>query len=550
MNRHRHLEYPDCSLYDFLAANAYAYAAYPALDYFGRKLSYQQMLSEIDICAAALSALGIRNGDAVSICLPNIPEAIYAFYAVNKIGAIANMIHPMSAEKELCHALNLSESRVVIALDLVGGRLSRILADTGIAHVVLVSVKESMPPFLRLAYAATNRMKQNVPAEAMSWKQFLSLAKKVEGDMPHHGRGDDCAAILYSGGTTGSPKGIMLSNLNFNALALQSIDGCGCLEKGDRVLSVMPIFHGFGLGVCIHTVLNFGGTAVILPKFKANEFHKLLFRCKPQIIAGVPAIYESFIRSKALDGRELSFLKCVISGGDSLSPSTKQKLNQLLADHGCRCTVREGYGLTECVTGSCLIPDHSDKLESVGLPYADTYYMIADPESGEPLPYGETGEIVLRGPTVMMGYLKEPEETANTLKTHSDGHTWLHTGDMGYMDEDGYVYFCQRLKRMIISGGYNIYPQVIENVINADPAVLMCAVIGIPDDILGQRAKAYVVLQDAAADKEQVRAALAVRMEKEIARYAQPREIVFVKSLPRTLVGKIAYQALAACEEE
>jgi long-chain acyl-CoA synthetase len=220
-----------------------------------------------------------------------------------------------------------------------------------------------------------------------------------------------------------------------------------------------------------------------------------------------------------------------------------------LKECGCISGVREGYGLTECVTGSCLIPENSDKTESVGLPYADTFYKIADTESGMELQKGEIGEIILRGPTVMLGYLNEPDETAKTLKKHDDGYIWLHTGDLGYMDDDGYVYFRQRLKRMIISGGYNIYPQIIENVIENHPSVLLCAVVGIPDEIMGQKVKAYVQLTDKNPDKEQIKNELIKLMEKDISRYAQPREIVFVESLPKTLVGKIAYNELMKCKE-
>ncbi len=549
MNRSRHLDYPDCSLYKFMADNAQKYPEYNALEYFGRKISYFRLIEEIKICANALTTLGIKQGDAVSVCLPNIPQAVIAFYAINKIGAIANMIHPMSAENEILHYLNVSKSKMIIAIDLISEKINNVLSGTAVENTVLVSVKDYMPAFMKLAYSLTNRHKIACSDKIMNWQGFMSLANNNIKEIHYNGKGNECAVILYSGGTTGKPKGIMLSNLNFNALALQSIEGCGCLEKGDRVLSVMPVFHGFGLGVCIHTVLNFGGTAIILPKFRADEFHKLLFKYKPNVIAGVPAIYESFIRSRAFEGKDLSYLKCVISGGDSLSSATKEKLNRILSEHGCHAGVREGYGLTECVTGSCLIPENSDKTESVGLPYADTFYMIADPQSGEQLPNGETGEIVLRGPTVMLGYLNEPEETAKTLKKHDDGYTWLHTGDLGCMDDEGYVYFRQRLKRVIISGGYNIYPQTIENVIDSHPAVLMCAVVGVPDKIMGQKVKAYVLLSDENTNKEQIRNELLKLMEKNIARYAQPRELVFVKSLPKTLVGKIAYTELSDCEE-
>ncbi len=543
----RHLDYPDLSMYDFLRKNAENWSDLTALNYFGKKISYAALIKDIDRCAQALYAADIRKGDAVSICLPNIPQAVTALYAANKLGAAANMIHPLSAENEIVRYLQLSKSKMIIALDMNAGKISSLIKKTSVEKCVFVSVSEFMPFGLKTVFLLANH-KPKLPANSISWNELLSLADKSNSPAESTGKSGDCAAILYSGGTTGKPKGIVLTNLNFNALALQSIDSCGCLEKGDKVLSVMPIFHGFGLGVCIHTVLNFGGTAIILPKFSVKNFHKIMFRYKPNVIAGVPTIYESFIRNSHFDGKDLSFLKCVISGGDSLSVNTKIKLDKLLREHGCKSTVREGYGLTECVTGSCLIPDNSHKRDSVGLPYADTFYKIVDSRTNEELPFGETGEIVLRGPTVMKGYLHEPEETAAVLRKHTDGYIWLHTGDLGCMDNEGYVYYKQRLKRMVISSGYNIYPQNIENVINSHNDVLMCAVIGVPDEIKGQRVKAFVVLKNKSCDRQKINQELTELLRKETAAYAMPKEIAFVDDLPKTLVGKIAYNKLAESE--
>nr|MBP3598025.1 acyl--CoA ligase [Eubacterium sp.] len=550
MNKPRHLEYPDCSIYEFLEENAKSYPTLCALNYYSREMTYRELLKEIDQAAKAFVAMGIEKGDAVTICLPNVPQAVISFYAINKIGAIANMIHPMSAEKEIIHYLSISKSKVIIALDMVWKKLEGVLGKTEVQHTILVSVKEYMPFSMKLVYTLAREKKVTVPDAIYNWRSFNELAKKVDKDVHVAGKSNECAVILYSGGTTGKPKGIMLSNLNFNALAMQGIDGCSdCLYEGARVLSVMPVFHGFGLGVCIHTVLNFGGMAIILPQFNAAEYDKLLIKYKPNVIAGVPAIYESLIRSTYIAGKDLSFLTCVISGGDSMAVNTKKKLNELLANQGSKTTVKEGYGLTECVTGTCSMPAGSKNLESIGLPYADMFYMIADPESGEELPYGEEGEIVMRGPTVMLGYLNEPEETANTLRVHKDGHTWLHTGDLGCMDEEGYVYFKQRLKRMIVSGGYNIYPQLLEDVICSHEQVVTCAVVGVPDEIMGQKVKAYVVLKKGVTEQEQVKEELTERLKQDIAKYALPREIVFMESLPKTLVGKIAYDELIKGEE-
>ena len=539
---HRHLEYPEGSLYDYLAETARQYPAYTALNYFGRKIRFSQLVKEIGRTAAALKAAGVQKGDSVSVCLPNIPEAIFLFYAINQVGAVANMIHPMSAENEIIRYLTLTESKYLFAVDLIADKVRAVAKQVPLRAAVGVSVAEGMPLITKLGYRITQKQKPDLTG-LMPWKAFLAKASACTGETNTHAASGDVAAILYSGGTTGKPKGIMLTNYNFNALAVHSVDACGGLKPGDKMLSVMPIFHGFGLGVCIHTILTLGGTAVIQPKFSVKNFHKLLFKYRPDIIAGVPAIYESMLVSRAYDGKDLGFLKCIISGGDSLSPSTKQKLNAMLAAHGCKTHVREGYGLTECVTGSCLMPDHSDNVLSVGLPYADTFYKIINSETDGEMPLGETGEIILRGPSVMKGYYKEPEETAAVLRKREDGHTWLYTGDLGYMDADGFVYFRQRLKRMIVSGGYNIYPQNIEEIINRHPQIIMCAVVGVPDQILGEKVRACAVPAEG-ADTEKLHDELMEMLRKEVAVYALPRELRFVKELPKTLVGKIAYNEL------
>lgn len=537
-NRRRSLEYPDGSLYDMLRKSSVKYAGGTAIEYYSRKISYEELVREIERCAYAFSALGVEKGEYVSVILPNIPQAVISFYGLNRIGACASMIHPLSAEKEIEHYISMTGSRIVIALDLIADKLKG-LAKLG-CRIILASAGEYMPFFMKTAYRLTKK-KVTFPGGAVDWKSFMSTGKSEKGC--EKGASGSAAAVLYSGGTTGKPKGIVLTNLNFNALALESIDACGCLESGDRVLSVMPVFHGFGLGVCIHTVFSFGGTAVMLPQFKAADFHKLVLKYKPNVIAGVPSIYEYMLRSNGFEKKDLSFLKCIISGGDSLSPATKKKLDAVFAAHGCKAEIREGYGLTECVTGTCLMPEKSGKEGSVGLPYADTFYRIADIETGNELPDGEQGEILLRGPAVMKGYLNDEEETAKALRLHEDGSIWLHTGDMGYKDKDGFIYFSQRLKRIIVSNGYNIYPQNIENTINSHRDVLMCAVVGAADEIRGQRVKAYVVPKSG-ADCGLLKGELEELCRKNIAAYAVPRDYEFRDSLPRTLVGKIAYTEL------
>ena len=268
----RHLEYPDRSVYDHFRKCALEYGSLSAIDYYGRSISYREVLREVNRCACALIAAGVEKGDSISICLPNIPQAVYLFYAVSKIGAVANMIHPLSAEKEIIDYIELTESKYIFAIDIISDKLERIVRKTDLQLVVAVSPADEMSILYKAGYGLKKLASPKNKYGFKDWKTFMAGASPADRYFNEHTSADECAAILYSGGTTGKPKGIMLTNLNFNALALQSIDACGCLEKGDRVLSVMPVFHGFGLGVCIHTVFTFGGTAVMLPKFNIKEF--------------------------------------------------------------------------------------------------------------------------------------------------------------------------------------------------------------------------------------------------------------------------------------
>lgn len=313
------------------------------------------------------------------------------------------------------------------------------------------------------------------------------------------------------------------------------------------MLAVMPMFHGFGLGVSIHSMLMNGGQCVLVPRFTAESYAKLIKKYKCNFIAGVPTLYEALLRQPVMDGVDLSCLKGVFSGGDSLSVELKKRFDKFLYDHNASIQVREGYGTTECVTASCLTPTHVYKEGSIGQPFPDTYYCIVKPGTQEELPYGEEGEICISGPTVMLGYLDHPEETAQTLQVHPDGRTWVHTGDLGTMDDEGFIYFRQRLKRMIVTSGYNVYPSQMENILDAHELVQMSCVIGVPDPLKMQKVKAFVMLKPGVPANEETKAVLMAYIRKNVAKYALPYDIEFRAELPKTLVGKVAYRVL---EEE
>ncbi len=546
-----HLEYFQGSMYDKLAEIAASYPDYIAYDFMGGRVKYRDFINKVDECARALAAIGVKPGESVTICMPNAPQALIMFYAINKVGAVANMVHPLSSEKEIEFCLKEASSVVCLTLDQFYGKFANIRGNVPLRSLILTSIKDVLSPVKRRGYyLAEGRKIKKVPenAEIVWWEKFLRDGSRYHGSFHVARTGKDPAAILYSGGTTGTMKGILLSNLNFNALGQQIIATNPMFKPGDKMLAVMPIFHGFGLGVCIHSMLSSGGRCLLIPRFNPESYAKLLKRHKPNFIAGVPTLYEALLRIKTLKRVDLSCLKGVFSGGDSLSIELKKRFDAFLEAHNAGIHVREGYGMTECVTASCLTPINTAREGSIGLPFPDTYYKIVKPGTEEEVPYGTEGEICLSGPTVMMKYINNPKETAETLRTHADGLTWVHSGDLGIMDEDGFIYFKQRIKRMIITSGYNVYPSQIENVLDAHELVHMSCVIGVPDLLKMQRVVAYIVLKPGVETTEdKAREILLSYCEKHVAKYAMPREIRFRDALPKTLVGKVAYRVL---EEE
>ena len=546
-----HLEYFQGSMYDKVASISENYPDYIAYDFMGSKTRYKDFIRKVDECARALAAIGVKEGESVTICMPNAPQAVIMFYAVNKIGAIANMVHPLSGEKEIEFCLKESASVVCLTLDQFYGKFENIRNNIPLRSLILTSIKDALSPIKKKGYyLAEGRKIKKVPANAeiVWWEKFLRDGARYHGPFHAVRKSEDPAVILYSGGTTGTMKGILLSNMNFNALSQQIIATNPMFKPGDKMLAVMPIFHGFGLGVCIHSMLASGGRCLLIPRFNPESYAKLLKKHKPNFIAGVPTLYEALLRIKSLDRVDLSCLKGVFSGGDSLSIELKKRFDAFLANHNASIPVREGYGTTECVTASCLTPSHMAKEGSIGLPFPDTFYKIVKPGTEEEVPYGEEGEICLAGPTVMMEYINNPEETANTLRRHKDGLTWVHTGDLGMMDDEGFIYFRQRIKRMIVTSGYNVYPSRIENILNAHELVHMSCVIGVPDPYKIQKVAAFVVLKpDVKVSEDEARKILLEYCSKHVAKYAMPAYIEFRDMLPKTLVGKVAYRVL---EEE
>ena len=548
------LDYFQGSMFEAVANIAEKYPDNVAFDFYGKATTYKELIREIETCAKALKTIGVREGDKVTIALPNCPQAIQVFYAVNLVGGICNMIHPLSAEKEIEFYLNESHSVTAITLDQFYGKFENIRKNTGVTNIVIASVKDELSKPLKagtMIMDSINKV-QKIPDDApvIRWKDFLKLSRHCFYNYKVERKGSDPAVILYSGGTTGTTKGILLSNLNFNALGQQVIAANPMFRVGDKMLAAMPLFHGFGLGVCVHTMLSQGGRCILIPRFTAEDYAKKVVKCKCNFIAGVPTLYEALLRLPYMNNADLSSLKGVFSGGDSLSVELKKKFDKFLYDHNSKVQIREGFGTTECVTASCLTPPHMAKEGSIGLPFPDTYYKIVEPGTDKELPYGEEGEILIAGPTVMMEYINHPQETAQTLRRHADGLTWIYTGDLGVMDSEGFVYFRGRAKRMIITSGYNVYPGQIENILDANELIHMSCVIGVPDPYKMQKVKAFVMLKPGVPESDDTKELILAYCRKHIAKYAMPYDIEFRKELPKTLVGKVAYRVLEEEEAE
>lgn len=545
-----HLNYVERSLYDQFMDAVSRDAEFPVMSFFGRKILFKEMADIVEKVAKGFYAIGVRPGDRVLVSLPNIPQALYCLYALNHIGATAAMVHPLSAVGELKYYMEEIGSDYAVTLDQFYDKFVEVNKLRPIKKLVVCRVSEELPPVKAFAFKlATERKLPKIKTEGYVclWKDFIEEGESVKEGYAVQKDPYTEGIILFSGGTTGTTKGVRLSDYNLNATSLQTcyISKQDNLAYHCNMLSAMPIFHGYGIGVCIHTAMIAVGMAILIPRFTPKSYARYLKRCKPNFIVGVPTLFEAIANSHYLDGVDLSCLRGVFCGGDSLSVEMKKKIDKFLEDHNCSVHVREGYGATECCGVSCLTPYNREKEGSIGIPYPDTYYKICKVGTTEEVPYGEEGEICICGPSVMMGYVNHEKEEAETLRKHADGHTWLHTGDLGMMDEEGFVYYRQRIKRMIITNGYNVYPSELENIIERHPAVEVCCVIGVPDPLKIQKVKAFVVLAEGYSETPLLTEELMQHCRKNIAKYAMPYTIEFRDSLPTTLLGKIAYRELS-----
>lgn len=545
-NLPKNLSYPKKTLYEIVYDMSLKYPNRIAYEYFGKSTTYSEFIEKIHRCAKSFQEIGIKENDFVTICTPNIPEGIIAFYALNLIGAVSNMTHPLSSEAELEFYLTKAKSKYIVTMDFVYDKLKNVEKKVKLEKIILVKASDSMSAITSAGYWIKGGRKIKVVDKGenvIMWKDFFYLGRDVKEIKRSKKTDEDLAVILYSGGTTGTPKGIMATSRNFNVVALQNITVCPGVTEDPAIsmLSIMPIFHGFGLGICFHAVFMVGGKSIIIPKFSSDTFGKLIKAYKPNFISGVPTLYEALIQTK-LKENDLSFIKAAVCGGDMLTPELQKRVNQFLKDHGSKIEIQSGWGMTECVASTIMTPYGNYVPGSIGIPGPDNLAVVVKPGTIDEVYFGVEGELCLNSPAVMMGYLDDPEETKNQLKVHDDGKTWLHTGDIVSMDKTGMIFFKSRLKRIIISSGYNIYPNHVEAMINKHPKVLTSIVVGKPHKYKGEVAVAYIVLKPEYKLTDEIDKEIKEHCKKTIAKYSLPSSFEYRETLPMTKVGKVDYR--------
>ncbi len=542
-------EYPECSIFKYLKQTSQSHLNSFAIEFEGKKTTYGELIKQIETTAKALVNLGVKKGDIISIISINTPEVLCMVYAANRIGAIVNMIHPLLSVAEMEDFIKKTNSSVVLILDQIYPKISKIIWEKGKnPNIILTRIVDSLPWYLKPIYSLMNKNKivVNSSHTVTFWNDFCSKRNTEDIVLPDdNGEAEDVAVIMYSGGTTGTPKGVMLTNRNINSYSIQAFEVSGIDKpQGKKFLAILPLFHGFGFASGIHANLCQGVHIFLLPKFEFKKSVALIFKKKINFIYAIPALFEAIIRSEQIEKEDLSFFECLICGGDKLEPKLNQRLEKQLKRGNSKAVFCEGYGQTECVAACLTNPYFAAKQKSVGILLPDMDAKIVEIGTHKEVPDGTDGELCVCGPTVMKGYYKNEEETNKVLQIHEDGKLWLHTGDIFYKDEDGYYYFRQRISRMIISSGYNIYVTEIEKNINTLPFVGQCCVVGVKDRAIGQRIKVYVVLNENSFDINEIKNKILEHCKKNMPEYSLPHEIKICESLPMTNLGKVDFKAL------
>ena len=552
---------PQMSAYRYLFEQNKKYLSRTALSYYGRKITFGELFTKIEETAKALKAMGVKENDIVTISMPNTPEAVYLFYAMSKIGAIANMVDPRTSAEGLKNYIEEVDSDLVIIVDSYYNKVKDLRKDGNVKHIVAVSPSVSLPFCLNLGYKAkefidglkNSENKIVLEDGTLNWFQFIENGK--EYGLPTEAKfiSNRPLVLEHTGGTTGIPKGVVLSNENINAVALQSVLTGIDMQREHNWMDIMPTFIAYGVGMGLHLPLTIGMETILIPQFDPAKFDELLLKYKPIHMVGVPSYWGTIIKSKKLAKKDLSYIIAPTVGGDAMDHTLEQQANDYLKEHNCSSKITKGYGMTEVTGGVSGTVDKNNHIGSVGIPFVKTTISIFDPDTEDELMYGMDGEVCITGPNTMIGYFNNSEATNKILKKHKDGKVWVHTGDIGHINEDGSLFIVDRIKRMMIRyDGFKIFPSLIENVISTHEAVDSCKVVAIADQdhSQGKLPKAHIVLKPQYKGKEEmVMEQIKLLCSEKLPEYVQPVDYKFRESLPLTSIGKIDYLSLEKEDE-
>lgn len=539
---------PEMIIYDFMVSNNQGKEAESSIaySYFGNNVTYKKFIKQIQNCANGLLKKGVKPNDIITVISPNYPQAVITFFAANMIGAITEWIHPLSAENEIKKYLQQSKSKFLITADIAYEKVSHIINETNVKHTIVASASEYMPLPLKTIYHMTKQYtKLPKDSKFITWNKFMSdnRLKKNKTIKQHPYKKDQVAVLLRTGGTSGTPKAVRLTNDNFTSMVEQFKQSAAKFSRGEKMLTIMPVFHGFGLCSSVLLPLSVGVSIVLIPKLNKDKIYHYFKKYKPNHIIGVPTLLKGILADKKLNKMDLSYLKNVVSGGAIASNDLENEFNSFLKNHGATIKLSKGYGLSEVVAGATFACNGYNNNGSIGIPMVATNMKIVDPKTDIEMSQAEIGEICISGPTVMQGYYNNEEATNKALK---DG--WLHTGDLGYY-EDGNFYFKQRNDNMIISSGVNVYPNDIEQVINSYYKVDDCRAIGIPDPYKQSIVKVFIKLKDGYDFDNQTKQDIQNLCQKNLNKYSMPKVIECVDTLPQTLLGKNSYRGLQTSEK-
>lgn len=540
-------ELPKCTAYDYVRELNKDRLDEPALHYFGADITHRELYKRVDACANAFAAMGVKAGEIVSFLSVSIPETIAAVYALNKLGAAANAIDPRMDVNTIKKMVEGAQSRILVVVDVAFPKAAKILDAVQPEVVIVQSPAASLPPLKKILKNLITR--HNIPYsdKIVKWETFIKGGVGTVAEAATY-VGDAIAGITYTGGTTSTPKGTMLTNDSMNAVALSFIHCAVVHEDSDRFLGIIPVFTAYGMVCGMHMPLCMRMTLVPVPSFVPTEIGKLIKTYRPNHVISTPVFIELLMESKELRRMDLSFLRTLACGGDTMNEGLEQRLNEFRKEHNMKYPLAQGYGMSELSAAASFCVNTVYKSGSVGIPSLNLNVGIFDPD-GQELGYREIGEVCVTGPTMMKGYFNNPEQTAATMRKHEDGLTWIHSGDLGYMDEDGFLYIQGRIKRMITRfDGHKIFPVNIEGIIAQREDIINCVVIGVNDreHAQGQYPLVVIMMHKGVAEetKQQVCGEIFRFCDERLEERGKPVAVLCLDEVPLTPLGKNDFKAL------